>query len=127
MPTPAAREPGRFRKMPNIETAHLEEVEQYIFAGGVYGGTQHLAAAQAGSGGRFRYVMNRAFPPLTSLKYGYPVLNEAPILLPLCWIHRLANAVIVGKMKQAKYELKKSRQEDARSRELTDLFSKLGI
>lgn len=35
------------------------------------------------------YLLRRAFPEMKIMKYKYPILNKAPLLLPFCWGMRL--------------------------------------
>lgn len=38
--------------------------------------------------GKIRFFLDALFPPVSEMKRTYPVLNKAPILLPLTWIAR---------------------------------------
>ncbi len=79
----------------------------YIVMGGVYGSQENGVAMQsAKSGGRLRYIMKRIFPPYADMKYRYPTLCKAPILLPICWIVRLIGKLRRRKGKQALAEWK---------------------
>lgn len=60
----------------------LSDVDAYILGGGVYGGEQRVAAGQAKKSGRLSYLIGRAFPPINTLKYKYPVLEKCLLLLP---------------------------------------------
>ena len=44
--------------------------------------------------GRIGYLLSRTFPTFRSMMLLYPVLERMPFLLPLCWVLRLAEAVI---------------------------------
>ena len=40
---------------------------------------------------KFMFFLKRAFPEMKIMKYKYPILNKAPILLPVCWCIRLVH------------------------------------
>ena len=110
------------------EESGIEDVEDYIFKGGVYGGTQRIAAVQAKDGSRFRYLLKRAFPPAENMMAGrYQIIRHWPVLLPVCWAHRLLTGLFYGKGKQAAYEMKKTKDETDQSREISELFRKMGL
>lgn len=106
----------------------MEETEDYIFNGGLYGGTQRIVAAQAQKGSRISYLISRAFPSATIMKnVGYPVVRKWEILLPICWIHRLVRGLMQGKVRLIPYEIQKTRDLSERSQEMSELFMKLGL
>lgn len=105
----------------------LNALGAYILSGGVYGGKQRIAAEQAQRGNRKAYILRRIFPPRRSLKIAYPVLKHVPVLLPICWGHRLIKAFSEGKTGKAKYELEKSKQDLEKSREIMEMFQQLGL
>ncbi|MBQ2687376.1 MAG: nucleotidyltransferase family protein [Clostridia bacterium] len=37
---------------------------------------------------KFKYLLKIWFPPAKELAFRYPVLNKAPVLLPVCWVRR---------------------------------------
>ena len=110
-----------------IDAAGVEDVENYIFIGGLYGGPQRIAAAQAQNSGRFAYLIKRAFPPIRTMKIGYPAVEKWKVLLPFFWIHRLIRGLVQGKGKLVSYEVQKTKEETERSMELSALFMKLGL
>lgn len=103
------------------------EFEEYIFSGGIYGGGQRIAAAQANAGTRTKFIMSRAFLKYESMCYAYPVLRKHKFLLPVCWAHRLVAALVHGKAKVAQNELKTSREQIAQSEKMSKLFKELGL
>ncbi len=103
------------------------EVEEYILSGGAYGQKHNLAARQAKSGSRRKFLISRYFPPYSSMVFGYPILEKASILLPVCWIHRLINGLFTGKIKKAEYELQKSKEDQDKSRKIGEMFKRLGL
>ena len=72
-----------------------DEALAYILESGAYGTESHVLANQIKQYGRAGYLLNRAFPPRDALLALYPVLGRAPAMLPACWAHRLAKAVVV--------------------------------
>lgn len=111
----------------NGEDSGYSDIEEYILTGGLAGGHRHVAAVQAQKGSRFKYVFSRIFPPYRTLKFGYPILQKCPILLPFCWIHRLISGAFTGKTKKAKYELKQSKEGAQQSKEIAKLYQKVGL
>lgn len=106
----------------------LEDMEHYIFSGGLYGSSQRIAAAQAQNGNRLTYLVKRAFPPVRIMKHvGYPAVERWPVLLPLCWGHRLVRGLVQGKGKLIPYEFETTKQEADRSVEIARLFDRLGL
>ncbi len=80
---------------------------EFILSGGSYGSRQNkMAVAQAKTGGAAGYASRRLFLPLDKMRIAYPMLEKAPILLPFCWIARLAKALVLGKRKSVVMELK---------------------
>lgn len=72
-----------------------------LFSAGVFGSSsasrQHSstitlrAFSDAADGKRAKATFLRsAFPPAAELTHRYPILKRAPVVLPLCWLHRLA-------------------------------------
>ena len=105
-----------------------EDIEDYILNGGLYGGKQRVAAAQAQHKNRLLYLVRRAFPPAKTMKVvGYQIVEKWKILLPFCWIHRLFRGFIEGKGRLIPYEVQKTKDEEEHSKEILVLFSKLGL
>lgn len=72
---------------------------QDLLAGGIYGTAdktrQHTAsvtlhAVEAQYSGACGGLRSTLFPPRAKLTGRYPVLRSHPVLLPFCWVHRLA-------------------------------------
>ena len=103
------------------------DAEALFFTGGVYTGRHSLAAAQAKAGGGLGYVLARAFPPRSTLREGYPVLERKPWLLPACWAHRLGKAALRGKAAAAQKELRALNETRGLSRELAEIFADIGL
>ncbi len=89
-------------KTPN-ETERMAEA--YILPAGVYGNLDNKISVTRSEGkSKFSYAVERIFPPRSSLKIGYPVLNSQPWLLPVCWVRRWIRLIRAGKLKQVKTE-----------------------
>lgn len=111
-----------------INASGIEDVESYIFNGGLFGGTQRIAAEQALNSSRIEYLIKRAFPPIRIMKIvGYPIVEKWKVVLPFCWIHRLIRGIVQGKGRLVPYEFQKTKEETGRSMEISELFMKLGL
>ena len=67
----------------------LLPVQQYLLQSGVYGTEQHRVlsqSAQAQSKGK--HLLRRFFPPMSQMRYHFPILQNRPVLLPFCWVGR---------------------------------------
>ena len=68
-------------------------VSEYILKNGVYGNA--VTGVQMGfsdintRGGKLSKYFKMTFRPYNTMKYLYPVLRKAPVLLPLCYVHRV--------------------------------------
>lgn len=73
------------------------QILAYMLGSGTYGTISNNvnnkiakeAAENGRKGSRARYLLHRAFPPLSHLAQGYPVLKRAPWLLPGVYVYRL--------------------------------------
>lgn len=66
----------------------LKSIACYIFENepnGIY--KYHVA--NFGFWGKVKYFLKNWFPSAKDLAFRYPVLNKAPILLPVCWLRRI--------------------------------------
>lgn len=78
-------------------TQQDEQMLAYMLGSGTYGTLRNNvnnklakeAAENGQKGSRARYLLHRAFPPLSHLAQGYPVLKRAPWLLPGVYVYRL--------------------------------------
>ena len=75
-------------------TQEQEDVLGYMADSGTYGTTSHKVSNQVARYGRMGYLVHRAVPPLEFMQMLYPVLESHPVLLPVCWVWRLASAVV---------------------------------
>lgn len=83
----------------------LRRLEQEVYASGVHGSdVSRLAGAlpaggpdgPRGAGALAGFVFRRLFPGVPYLRRDYPVLGKWPVLLPLCWFHRLLRGSLPG-------------------------------
>lgn len=77
----------------------------YIVSSGTYGSMAHGVTNEVAKRGRIGYLVWRVFPPMDAMRSLYPVLGNAPMLLPACWAWRLLAAVAV-KPKTVFYQLR---------------------
>lgn len=78
-----------------------EDMACYVMTSGIYGTKLRDAQNQIEMLRRknphfvrIRYFLRRAFLPYSTMKFVYPVLKKAPVLLPFCEIHRWIKALI---------------------------------
>lgn len=81
-----------------------EKMLLYIASSGTYGTIEHSVAKGIKEKGRFRYFMQRVFPPYRFYKTAYPWAYYCPILIPIAWLARFFR-IIFKNPKKAKKEL----------------------
>ena len=80
----------------------LRRLEQEVYASGVHGSDlSRLAGALPAGGadglrGTGAFLFRRLFPGVSYLRWDYPILGKWPVLLPLCWFHRLLRGSLPG-------------------------------
>ena len=83
---------SRFLREPRADDPVLF-VSEYILKNGVYGNA--VTSVRMGfsdidtRGGKLSKYFKMTFRPYDTMKYLYPVLRKAPVLLPLCYGHRV--------------------------------------
>ena len=80
-------------------TERDEEMLGYVLSSGTYGTMKNYVRNQIAKRGRFGYLISRTFPVYSSMKSLYPILESLPILLPICWVLRLVEAIITKPQK----------------------------
>lgn len=74
----------------------------FFFRGRTYG-AEHTTWEYMTDGGASRsgFILYRLFLPYKHMRKKYPVLNKAPVLLPVMWVHRVIDGMINrrGKMR----------------------------
>ena len=89
-------------------------IQAFILPAGVYGDLNNKISVTRSEGkGKLAYAIQRIFPPRSSLRIAYPVLNRHPRLLPICWVRRWIRLIRAGKLKQVKTEYDINRRLDA--------------
>lgn len=89
-------------------------VASYVLPAGVYGDLDNRISVSLSRGeSKLAYAARRIFPPRSSLKIAYPVLEKHPVLLPVCWGRRWVRLLRDGKLKQAKREYDINRRMDS--------------
>lgn len=109
-------------------TPDLDDVGDYILGSGVYGQTENRVANQTRArGGRFAYLMGRAFPPYRIMKEKYPSLRRFPPALPFYWIGRLFRGIFSRKGDAAR-EIGAMRRTDPETAQgLQNVMRKAGL
>lgn len=76
-----------------INSSELEQFEDYILSSGTYGDLNQTLARQldydTGKTNQIRFIFSRFFLPYKTMKNIYPVLEKAPVLLPVYWPYRV--------------------------------------
>lgn len=76
------------------KTAIMEELAEYVLAGGLYGDAGRAAATEAARhGGKGKAVLRQVFRNRVEFENRYPWLRERPCLLPLAWGLRIGNSL----------------------------------
>lgn len=92
-----------------FDNKELNEQEKetllYIASSGTYGTLGNKVDKGVKNKGKFRYILSRIFPPITSYKYHYPWAYKHHILIPIAWFLRLCRGIFV-KRKLIRQELK---------------------
>lgn len=82
-------------------TEALSEMERYILSGGTYGTFSNHVARGIKQKGRAGYIRDKLFPNFQTMRYRYPVLNKAPVLLPVFWGVRIVTKPFVNRRQNA--------------------------
>lgn len=67
---------------------NIVAIAEYIFKNEPTGLYQHHVAS-LGFWGKIKYFLKNWFPSAKDLAFRYPVLEKAPVLLPVCWLRRI--------------------------------------
>lgn len=112
-----------------IEEETLDAMEDYILESGTYGRWDNKMmkdmSHDTSQSSKISYVLGRVFKPLSSMQDFYPILNKAPILLPVMWVRRGLHLAI----KKKDISMRKLRAvasvDQAQADNLKALFEKL--
>ena len=106
----------------------LEQMEQYIFGGGIYGNTENRVMISRSEKKNLPYICSRLILPYSRMKYEYPVLQKHPILLPVCHVRRWSRLLSGNTSKRICSELKLSSSvTDERRTEVRQMLDALGL
>ncbi len=84
-------------------------MERYVLSGGVYGTVENtVAIRQSARPGKMRYIAERIFPSVDTMKKIYPILEEYPALCPFCYAARWCRSLFGKNRANALYELRYS-------------------
>lgn len=114
-----------FENKPSTDKS--DYITEYIFESGAYGISKNRmisTCAKKYDGGstfkmRIKYIISQLFPKIDSMKLAYPVLKNAPILLPLVWIYRFFKVLIFkrGRMSNSIKKISNMNADDAKERQ----------
>lgn len=103
----------------------VEDFEEYIISGGVYGKTErNTAIRKKKTNNTLKYYLKRIFLPYSSIKHSYPILYKVPILLPFCWIVRWCKLLNPNVRRDAMNEMKEDGSNDIISIEKIEALMK---
>ena len=86
-------------------TQEDEALFEYMVESGAYGTLAHSVSNQIAQYGRGGYFLRQAFPSIERMAPNYPILKRVPVLYPVCWALRLANA-LATKPRKVFYQLR---------------------
>lgn len=67
---------------------NIKTIAEYIFKNQTSGINNNFVA-NFSFWGKIKYLLKIWFPPAKELAFRYPVLEKAPVLLPVCWVRRI--------------------------------------
>ena len=107
----------------------LDEIIDFLVNGGVYGSLEYgTVLKRHRRGGRFAFYIYRIFMPYSKIKHIYPVLQKAPILLPIFWVVRWFKLLNPKVRRHVKQEIAIERSSDACDAEkMENMMKKLEI
>ncbi len=113
---------GLIMKRTLTNSAEFNEKRKYFFiAASMNKGDSKLTDAS-----KKKTLMYRLFPPVLIMKYKYPVLRKAPVLLPFCWIHRAFEGVFF-KHKLVNVFMKEYKESPEQVRQYVEEMETLGL
>lgn len=72
---------------------HIKELALHIAKSGVMGTEQQVVSEElykdTATGKKKRYYIQTVFLPIAYMKDKYKILRKFPVLLPVCWVHRV--------------------------------------
>ncbi len=110
-------------------TPLTERMELFVFGGGSYGTRENAISLRSSKKkNKFAYLLSRAFPPYSSMKIRYPILEKHRLLMPVYYLRRFIDLIAGKKNDKAIFELKTTMNiDEEKNSEMTDLIKKLGL
>ncbi len=105
------------------------ELENYILSSGIYGKLENKIAVinDKNKDGK-KYARSIIFPSRDAMTNKYPVLNKAPVLLPIMYVVRWISSVFTGSSKAAYRVLRASNKlTNKKQSEVVSLLNSLGL
>ena len=103
-------------------SAEFNEKRKYFFIAA----SMNKGGSELSSKSKSKTLIYRLFPPVLIMKYKYPVLRKAPVLLPFCWIHRAFEGVFF-KHKLVNVFMKEYKESPDQVRAYVEEMEKLGL
>lgn len=103
-------------------TKDEEDIASFIFSSGEYGSgnLKHISWLSKDKhitwtfSKKCGYFLKLWFPPVSTMKRRYPILEKAPVLLPVCWIRRIFYAIFFKRnsVKEQYHEIKQLNSDE---------------
>lgn len=106
----------------------FSDVEKFILKG--KNGNNRINYSIGESDGKINFIINLLFPELKIMQEKYPILEKAPILLPVMWVARISKDVCskVVPLKTRLKTIKLIKEADTEEiNKVKDIYKKLGI
>ncbi len=109
--------------------AVLQQMENFILLGGVYGNEQNrITVQQQKNGGRLGYALSKIFIPYDVIKFHYPILNKHRWLTPFMEVRRWFKLIFCGHIRRVTRELKYNQSLSSETADATKQFlSDIGL
>lgn len=87
----------------HVDENVLISFEKYILNSGTYGNINNLTNRQlrfnANGFSKVSLLMRKVFPPYEHMRIAYSVVDKKPFLLPVMWIYRIFDVLVIRKTK----------------------------
>lgn len=103
------------------------QMQEFVLQGGSYGSVDNRVAAKK-KHGKIRYLLSRIFIPWAKLKRYYPILEKAPILMPIMQIRRWFMLLNPNVRKMVKMELAANKNiQNTQLKDTQTLLKNIGL
>lgn len=103
------------------------QMQEFVLQGGSYGSVDNRVAAKK-KHGKIRYLLSRIFIPWAKLKRYYPILEIAPILMPIMQIRRWFMLLNPNVRKMVKMELSANKNiQNTQLKDTQTLLKNIGL